>query len=70
MKQPRWLASLSILLWVAGMLCIMRALEVSYDRIAAQLNTAGHLTRMGRQWIGSTIRRILDRYERSPPIYG
>ena len=55
---------------VIDMMRRMRALEVSYDRIAAQLNTAGHLTRMGRQWIGPTIRRILDRYERSPPIYG
>jgi hypothetical protein len=34
MKQPRWLASLSILLWVAGMLCIMHAdIRISFGLI-------------------------------------
>ena len=39
----------------------MRELGDSYDAIAAHLNIAGILTRMGRKWIGPTIRRILDR---------
>ena len=34
MKQPRWLASLSILLWVAGMLYIMHAdIRISFGLI-------------------------------------
>ena len=39
----------------------LRAKGESYDAIAAKLNDAGHVSRMGRAWIGPTVGKILAR---------